>query len=43
MDANRKAMRDSLDELKVIARKPLTEWEEEQKRIEAEGSGASCV
>ena len=36
VDANRKAMRDSLDELKVIARKPLTEWEEEQKRIEAE-------
>lgn len=36
VDANRKAMRDSLDELKVIARKPLTEWEDEQKRIEAE-------
>ena len=36
VDANRKAMRDSLDELKVIARKPLTEWEEEQNRIEAE-------
>ena len=36
VDANRKAMRDSLDELKVIARKPLTEWEEEQKRIEEE-------
>ena len=36
VDANRKSMRDELDELKVIARKPLTDWEEEQKRIEAE-------
>lgn len=36
VDANRKAMRDELDALKVIARKPLTEWEEEQARIEAE-------
>lgn len=36
VDANRKAMRDELDELKVIARKPLTEWEEEQARIEEE-------
>jgi len=36
VDKNRKAMRDSLDELKVEARKPLTEWEDEQARIEAE-------
>ncbi len=36
VDANRKAMRDELDALKVAARKPLTEWEEEQARIEAE-------
>lgn len=36
VDANRKAMRDELDQLKVIARKPLTEWEEEQARIEEE-------
>lgn len=36
VDANRKSMRDELDELKVIARKPLTEWEEEQARIEEE-------
>lgn len=36
VDSHRKAMRDELDALKVEARKPLTEWEEEQKRIEAE-------
>lgn len=36
VDANRKIMRDELDELKVLARKPVTEWEEEQARIEAE-------
>lgn len=42
VDKNRKSMRDSLDELKILARKPLTDWEaeqaaiEEQKRIEAE-------
>lgn len=36
VDANRKVMRDRLDELKEIARKPLTEWEEEQAAIEAE-------
>lgn len=36
VDGARKKMRDDLDELKVIARKPLTEWEEEQERIEAE-------
>lgn len=36
VDANRKMMRDRLDELRDLARKPLTEWEEEQARIEAE-------
>lgn len=36
VDANRKAMRDQLDDLKSEARKPLTQWEEEQARIEAE-------
>lgn len=35
VDANRKLMRDRLDELKDIARKPLTEWEAEQAEIEA--------
>ncbi len=37
VDKNRKAMRDALDELKIEARKPLTDWEaEEAARIEAE-------
>lgn len=36
VDINRKIMRDSLDELKVAARKPLTDWEAEQATIEAE-------
>jgi len=36
VDSNRKSMRDALDELRDEARKPLTEWEEEQSRIEAE-------
>lgn len=35
VDNNRKAMRDQLDELKVIARQPLTDWEDQQK-LEAE-------
>lgn len=35
VDVNRKIMRDSLDELKVVARKPLTDWEAEQAAIEA--------
>ena len=35
VDINRKIMRDSLDELKVVARKPLTDWEAEQATIEA--------
>ncbi len=36
VDGARKKMRDDLDELKVIARKPLSDWEAEQERIEAE-------
>ena len=36
VDANRKAARDALDELKAEARAPLTEWEQEQERIAAE-------
>lgn len=36
IDANRKLMRDFLDNLKDEVRLPLTEWEEEQARIEAE-------
>ncbi|QGF20981.1 fibrinogen binding protein [Vibrio phage Seahorse] len=36
VDANRKMMRDRLDDLRDKARKPLTDWEEEQKRIEEE-------
>ncbi len=36
VDGSRKAMRDELDKLKVLARKPLTEWEEEEARIREE-------
>jgi hypothetical protein len=36
VDANRKSMRDALDELKKEARKPVSEWEAEQARIKAE-------
>lgn len=36
VDVNRKELRDTLDELRDEARKPLTEWEAEQERIEAE-------
>ena len=36
VDSSRKHLREELDELKIIARKPLTEWEDEQKAIEAE-------
>jgi colicin import membrane protein len=35
VDANRKSVRDFLDELKDEVRRPLTEWEQEQERIEA--------
>jgi colicin import membrane protein len=36
VDANRKAMRDAMDELKAEARKPLDAWEAEQAKIKAE-------
>ena len=36
VDKARKKMRDDLDELKVIARKPVTDWEDEQSKIEAD-------
>ena len=36
VDCSRKSMREELDALKAVARKPLTEWErEEEKRLEA--------
>ena len=41
VDQNRKQMRDRLDELKELARKPLTEWENEQSRIEQEQKEAA--
>jgi colicin import membrane protein len=40
VDASRKAMRDFLDNLKDEIRLPLTQWEEEQERIEAEKKAA---
>ena len=36
IDANRKTVRDRLDELKAKARQPLTDYEDEQARIKAE-------
>ena len=36
VDINRKAARDSLDELKIIARKPVTDWEVDQEIITIE-------
>jgi hypothetical protein len=36
VDSSRKAMRDELDDLKIEARKPLTDWEEEAERIKEE-------
>lgn len=36
VDASRKKVRDSLDELAVEIRKPVTNWEVEQERIKAE-------
>lgn len=36
VDQSRKSMRDSLDELKIDARKPLTDWEDDQERIKTE-------
>ncbi len=35
VDKARKKMRDTLDELKVLARKPVTDWEVEQEEIKA--------
>lgn len=40
VDKTRKICRDYLDELKAEVRKPLTFWEEEQARIEAERKAA---
>lgn len=40
IDAERKHLRDSLDALKEEVRAPLTEWEAEQARIEAEAAEA---
>lgn len=40
VDASRKTLRDSLDELRDEARKPLNEWEAEQERIELEKAAA---
>lgn len=40
IDASRKAARDFLDALKEEVRAPLTEWEAEQERIEAEKKAA---
>lgn len=36
IDAERKKIRDSFDQLKADVRKPLTEWEDEQERIKKE-------
>jgi len=36
VDADRKKIRDEFDALKIEVRKPLTDWEEEQKEIEAQ-------
>lgn len=36
VDKARKKMRDELDDLKVLARKPVTDWEAEQLKIEEE-------
>ena len=35
VDANRKSMRDELDQLKILARAPLTDWEAEEAEREA--------
>ncbi|NRA81174.1 MAG: hypothetical protein HRU18_23485 [Pseudoalteromonas sp.] len=36
IDANRKKTKDFLNDLQIEIRQPLTDWEDEQKRIEAE-------
>ncbi len=43
IDANRKTVRDRLDELKAKARQPLTDYEEEQARIKAEEEAKAAV
>lgn len=43
VDANRKYARETLDALKDEVRKPLTDWETEQARIEAEKKAAEEV
>ena len=35
IDANRKRVKDTLNDLQELVRKPLTDWEDEQKEIEA--------
>ena len=35
IDANRKLVKDTITELQEVVRKPLTDWEDEQKAIEA--------
>lgn len=42
IDANRKTVRDRLDALRDKARKPLTEWEDEQERIKEEQQMLAC-
>ena len=43
VDEARKKMREDLDFLRDEARKPLTDWEQEQKRIEAEEAAAKAA
>lgn len=43
IDENRKKTRDFLTELQAEIRKPLTEWEEEQERLEAERIAAEAA
>ncbi len=43
VDVSRKAMRDTLDELALEARLPLTEWEAEQERIKEEEEATRAV
>ena len=43
IDANRKTVRDRLDELKAKARQPLTDYEEEQARIKAEAEAKAAA
>ena len=43
VDASRKAMRDELDALRDEARKPLTDWEQDQAKIEQEKLAAEAA